>query len=247
MVAALAVRGVAARAVPAQLRTPDARALDGVRAPLVLLSSASAVEPVLASLGPGQRVAAVAPRTARVARTAGLAVALEAGGGALGLATAVRDAWARLGRPDRLVWATSDAGAASDEQSAAREILAGLTGASGRPVEVDVRRCVMLAPDPGLSAAVCAAAAETTCPGLLFASPSAVRAFVAVAADAVPDLTPAAVACVGRSTLDAANRAAPARWPSPERIDATALLDGIAALDGADRRVDRAVTFGTVS
>jgi uroporphyrinogen-III synthase len=241
LVDVLLAAGLLARARPALVRKALPGALEGRDAELVVVSSAS-VLPALEARWPGGRgappVAAMAPRSASLLAAAGFRVALSAEGGAVALAGAIAGAWEALGRPGRVLWPTSDAGARSAEQLAARERLAGLRDDAGAPVRIDVVPSVRLLPVEGLRETIAEALREAQPGGvagdlprpmnLLFHAPSAVRAWL----DAWPVAAPAPrrVACVGASTLDAVRAHAPTGWPAPVAVPLESLSDALARL-----------------
>ncbi len=242
LVEELCAGGLPARAMPALAREVLPGALDGVAAELCVVSSAS-VLPALLARWPGGSgappLAAMAPRSASLLGAAGFRVGLAAEGGAVALARAIAGGWAGLGLPATLLWPTSDAGAASAEQLAAREILGGLTAHDDAPPRLVVVPCLRLLPLQGLRDAIAGALREAGAGGvagehprpknLLFHAPTAVRVWL----DAWPSgaMAPARVACVGGSTLEALRALAPAGWPAPVEVPLQGLAQALAALD----------------
>jgi uroporphyrinogen-III synthase len=239
LVEELLARGMPARALPALAREAIPGALDGLDGELCVVSSAS-VLPALLARWPGGSgappLAAMAPRSAARLSAAGFRVALAAQGGSLALAGAIGQSWEALGRPCTLLWPTSDAGAASAEQLAARGILGGLTARDDAPPRLVVVPCVRLLPVQGLREAIAGALREAGPGGvagehprpmnLLFHAPSAVRAWL----DAWPNeaLPPRRVAGVGGSTLRALRALAPAGWPAPLEVPLEGLPEALA-------------------
>lgn len=240
LVEILLASGVPARAMPALAREVLPQALDGVEAELCVVSSGSVLPALLARWPAGAGappLAAMAPRSAERLAAAGFRVALAAEGGAVALAGAIAGAWEGIGRPRSILWPTSEVGAASAEQRAARERLAGLRDGDGDPARMVVVPCVRLLPVAGLREAIAGAlrGAGGVSGGLrpmnlLFHAPSAVRAWL----DAWPTgaLPPQRVACVGGSTLKAVIAHAPAGWPAPVGVPLEGLPGTLAALCG---------------
>lgn len=209
-VAALRARGVQAEALPC-LET-RARPWPTWAGPaddaVTLFTSRRAVAAWVAAGKPAMgRLAAVEPHTARAVRDAGARCAITAEGGAVGLAEAVVQWWQASRRPRwRVRYPTSDAGLDAPEQAAALERLSAIG-----PVQ---RHAVYEAFAPeGLRARVLEATAAPY--ALTFASPSAVRHFLAVA----PPVAPQRVLCHGASTARAWDAARPATWPAAEHTE----------------------------
>lgn len=204
-VAALAQHGVEARVFPAvELRDlPWDEALRG--ATLLLLSSASVLDPVArawARWPESPKIAAIAPTTSARAAALGLPVALSAEGGALALAQEVLARWEDLGAPGITLYPTSDRGLSSPEQQLVVDLLSPRT----RVRRVAVVETAAPADLPERLASLRGAFK------LVFASPSAVEHLFR----ASPPRAPEAVLTHGRSTEAAYRRLAPPSWPAPQ-------------------------------
>jgi uroporphyrinogen-III synthase len=200
LVDSLASAGIAARAIPCVERHfldwpwPPPRHEPG----WVLVTSAAMAE----RLGPIPdyiRVAALAPKTAKVLTAKGIEVSLEAEGGVQHLADALELEWSKEKRPKWFIhYPTSDLGLKEHEQTMAVQVLERI--ATLRRYEayrsVAPRELVTQAKTVG---------PET---GLIFYSPSAISHWIEVS-----QMKPAAVLCHGKSTLEWYEHKRPVDWP----------------------------------
>ena len=164
----------------------------------VLVTSAAMAER-LASVPDYIRVAALAPKTAKVLERRGIHVSLSAEGGVEALAEALEAEWAREHRPKWFVhYPTSDVGIAREEQAGAMVLLERFA---------TVKRYEAY---KSVSPRELAAQASVVGPeaGVIFFSPSAVKHWIEVAVS-----RPAAVLCHGGSTLEAYEAWRPLGWP----------------------------------
>lgn len=142
------------------------------------------------------RVASTAPATSHWLRRSGIQIELETDGGAVPLAQAILSAK----RPARLRYPTSNLGLESHEQNAAVKLLEGF------PLD---RQLAYEVKPPG-ELVEAARALHRGDYALAFASPSAVRYFLELAATSP---TPRHVVCFGASTARAWDRSRPQSWP----------------------------------
>jgi uroporphyrinogen-III synthase len=210
----LRARGLVARALPCIAREalswPSTLSPSSSGRTVVVCTSAFAARCVLEHArdagwmldGTGVQLAALSPSTAAVVSHAGIAPQIVCTGGSEALASAIVDDAARAPIA-RVLYPTSDAGLDMPEQARALARLAVVCD--------DVRRAAVYTtrPPADLRAAVAALPARI---GLVFFSPSAVDAFVDVAA--AEQVRDARVVCTGASTL----RAWRARTTTPAEL-----------------------------
>lgn len=220
-VAVLRAHGLDATAIPLLERAMLPWTAE--RPDLVLLSSASVIPAVLdhwARWSPQPRVAAMLPETAARARQSGLPVDVAAPGGAVALAEAVLDAWARLGRPARALYPTSQAGLDSPEQARAIARLETCLLVD-RVAVLELRTPIDL--DDRVGRAPAGAR-------WVIASPSAAR--VLFQTHEVP--RPSMLLCHGASTCDVALSMLPPGWPSPLRATAGTVVEAVLEIERLD-------------
>jgi DNA-binding transcriptional regulator YiaG len=151
-------------------------------------------------------VVALAPKTSAWLKAKGVPVAMEVPGGAKQLTECMVEALSAQNPRDELVWLSSDAGAAREEQAAAMQKLTTLT-----KVHRVLAYSTVTAPSLGQQMAKWHG--KKAC--LLFCSPSACDAFFEVRAATQKSPVVAGVACVGESTVRAWEKGKNAAEPSP--------------------------------
>ncbi|MCL2011792.1 MAG: uroporphyrinogen-III synthase [Cystobacterineae bacterium] len=155
---------------------------------------------------PTLSVVALAPKTSAWLKAKGVPVAVEVPGGARHMARHMANALSAQNPRDELVWLSSDAGAAGEEQAAAMQKLRALTKVHRVLAYSTVRA-------PSLEQHMAQWHGQKAC--LLLCSPSACAAFFEVRAAFEKSPVVVEVACVGNSTLRAWEGNKEAGEPSP--------------------------------
>jgi len=155
---------------------------------------------------PKLSVVALAPKTSEWLKARGVPLAMEVPGGARQLSERMAAKLRAQNPPDELVWLSSDAGAARQEQALAMQKLTALTR---------VHRVLAYATETAPSLRQHMTQWHGKRAGLLLCSPSACDAFFEVRRATQQSPLVAQVACVGESTLRAWESGKEAGEPSP--------------------------------